>query len=192
MATFLSGETFWITAFVLFIALVVCIGGVYALVKQKVIVNENNKIINIELPVIGKVKTNYPSVAAIFLGIAPAVIVAVQGPTSEPPDKEMPLVATIKINDTAAAGDEQIPRTVYIGAIPMKYHRFQNGVLPNEPKMLTLHVTDSDGYHAFAYTVTNIYKNGHTEHAVDHGTVEIHNDPKTGKHGTFSANLRIE
>ena len=85
-----------------------------------------HQITSIELPTIGKAKTNYPSVAAIFLGIALAVIVAVQWPISEPPHEEISLIATIELNDTASTGGEQIPRTVYAGAIPMKYYNLQN------------------------------------------------------------------
>ena len=192
MQDFLTNATFWITSFVLFISLVVCLGGLYALVMQKVIVNEDNEPISIELPLIGRLRTNYPSIAAIFLGIAVALIVFLRWPFPERQYDEMPLVATINILDSESSNSEGIPRTVYVGAIPMKYHKVENVVLPNTPKELKLNVNESDFYYAFAYTVTKIHANGHTEHAVDHGSVKIHNASQSGKHGTFSANLRIE
>ena len=185
-------NTFWITIFVLIISLVVCMGGLYALVKQKIVVNEKHEITSVELPVIGKIKTNYPSLAAVFLGIALAFIVYFRWPIPGEQHEKMPLVATIQISSSDRTMRDTLPRNVYIGAIPLRYHRFENGVLLNEPKELTLHVDDSGPYHAFAYTPTNISDDGRTEHVVDHGSVEIHDDPKLGRHGTFSANLRID
>lgn len=59
----------------LFIALVVGIAGTIFLFKQKVVFNEQNEETSIELPFFGKLKTNSPAMAALFISAALAAFV---------------------------------------------------------------------------------------------------------------------
>ena len=55
----MSGILFLIS-FVLVIALICVIGGIYALLRQQIVVDEHGQPSEIELPWFGKIKTNYP------------------------------------------------------------------------------------------------------------------------------------
>lgn len=99
---------------VLAIALVSVLGGLIALLKQQVIVDQNGNPTKIELPWFGKIQTNYPSLVAVALGIALAAFVGMKLDVTVQV-KGIPLVATI---DTKG-----VPPGSYVTvvAVPQRY-----------------------------------------------------------------------
>jgi hypothetical protein len=60
--------SFVLALVVLFVALTTVLGGVVALLKQKVMVDDKGQVTEIEIPLLGKFRSNYPSLAAIVIG----------------------------------------------------------------------------------------------------------------------------
>ncbi len=176
--------TFWIALFVLAIALTVCAGGLLILFHQKIIVNEQGEVTSVEIPLLGKLKTNYPSLAAIFIGVFLAAFVWNKW-TIELKSENMPLVA--KINLEHASPNAR--KDVFVGVIPQKYHIFENGVLPNTPHDIIISVEKSADYQFVVYTVVGVDNDGRTQRAVEHGRVRIIGDFERGE---FEATLRAQ
>src|SRR5262245_53935348 len=111
---------------ILLIALVATLGGVAALFKQKVIVNEAGQVTEIEIPLLGKFKTNYPSLAAVAIGAALAyAVLHVMG--IRPPT--IPITARVML-------DYPSPRKsdVFVGVIPQKYQVLKASVKTSEQR----------------------------------------------------------
>jgi hypothetical protein len=176
--------TFWIALFVLAIALTVCIGGLIILFRQKIVVNEKGEVTSVEIPLLGKLKKNYPSLAEIFFGVFLAAFVWNKW-TIELESENMPLVA--KINLEHASPNAR--KDVFVGVIPQKYHVFENGILPNTTHDIAITVEKSADYQVVVYTVVGIDTDGRTQRAVEHGRVKIIGDFERGE---FAATLRAQ
>lgn len=126
-------ETLILLALVLLIALVSVAGGLLALLKQQVVVDKDGKPSEINLPWFGKIKTNYPSLFAIALGIVLAAFVTTKLSVNVKVDA-IPLVATIET-------DGLPPGTyVTVAAFPQRY-------------LLSTNQTRSDGTATVQFTV---------------------------------------
>lgn len=97
---------------VLAISLVLAIGGVWALLKQKVVIDAEGQPSAIEIPLFGKLKTNTPALVACFLGAGLAAFTVQRIPWEA--DK-----APLRVRLTAAPSLAQSP--IIIGVIPQKY-----------------------------------------------------------------------
>ncbi len=86
------GDTVALIAVIVF-GLVALIGA-YALLRQKLIVDDSGNVIEVEIPIFGKIKSNYPSVVAIF--IAAALCAFIIDKLTFEPDK-IPMVATVTV-----------------------------------------------------------------------------------------------
>lgn len=53
---------------VLVIALVATLGGIIALLTQRVVVDDAGHVTDIEIPLLGRFRSNYPSIAAVVIG----------------------------------------------------------------------------------------------------------------------------
>ena len=155
----MSGILFLIS-FVLVIALICVIGGIYALLRQQIVVDEHGQPSEIELPWFGKIKTNYPSLIAVGLGIALATFVASKLEPA-PEIRNLPLVATLE-TDNLPPGSY-----VMVAAFPQRHLKgsqefFQNGrgtmeLLVEEPgpyTVVALSPTDLGSDGRLIYTVT--------------------------------------
>ena len=67
--------TFIVTVIVLLTGLVIIFAGVFLLFREKIFLNEQGNVISITIPWMGKLKTNYPSVVAIFIGAGISIAV---------------------------------------------------------------------------------------------------------------------
>lgn len=177
-----------LACFALLIALTVVLGGLIILGKQKIVVNDEGQVTSVDVPFLGKVRTNYPSVVAIFFGILLAAFVLQQIPFHPVTERQMPLKAVIQLVDYSTHPSS---KDVFLGVIPLKYHKMKNQVKPNTTEEIQLKVAQADDYHAVAYAVTKLLGNGDTEHVVDHGSVTIHEHRDGGKVGKFVATLRV-
>ena len=138
-----------ILALVLLIALCAVVGGLWALVKQQVVVDESGVVSEIEIPLVGKLKTNYPSLVAIMLGIGLAWAVQsrlelqVTVPTA-------PLLANLRMDG--------LPEDTYVivGAVPQKYLKVQN---VRSSDGIRIDVEEPGPYTVVAFTVTGISDN---------------------------------
>ena len=59
----------------LFVALVVCVGGLCLMFFEKTVVNDRGEPTSVHVPLIGKMKTNYPSLVAVIAGVGLAYFV---------------------------------------------------------------------------------------------------------------------
>jgi hypothetical protein len=50
------------------VGLTLCLGSLYVLLRQKPVVDQRGRVTQIQLPIFGKLKTNYPSLVAFFIG----------------------------------------------------------------------------------------------------------------------------
>jgi len=100
---------------VLSIAGITTIGGVAALLKQKVVVDDNGQVTDIEIPLLGRFRSNYPSLVALVLGIILAYT-ALHKITLQP--ETMQIQAAVEVQPSDIAANPQ----VFVGVIPQKYH----------------------------------------------------------------------
>ena len=175
-------DSLLIAVLLLVISLAVCLGGIWALLRQKVIVSEQGEITSVEIPFFGKIKTNYPSLIAIFLGIALAAFVW-QRYTIE--QEMMPVNAKITLQHPSS----DIRKDVFLGIIPQEYHVFENGIVPNTSHDISIQVRKPGDYQFVVYTVTGIDADGFTERVVEHGRVKVIGDFERGE---FDATLRVK
>jgi hypothetical protein len=161
---------------ILGIAAIAAVGGIVALVTQKVFVDNQGHVTEVELPLLGKLRTNYPSLVAIFLGVALAYLV-LHKITLKP--EMVPITAKILVEHP---GSEISPQ-VFVGVIPQEYHVVKNNVT-GVPQEVTVMVRKDDNYHVVVYTVTRIDENGLAHKVVDDGAVE--------QNGKFNARLRLK
>jgi len=160
---------------VLLIAALAVGGAITALLTQKVVVDQEGHVTEIELPVLGRLKTNYPSIGALALGLVLAYAV-LHKTTLEP--EMVPLTAKILVEHPTA----QVRPQVFVGVIPQEYH-VVNNLTSGEPHEVTLMVRKGGNYHVVVYTVTGIDENGHARKVVDDGAAE--------RNGEFNARLRL-
>jgi hypothetical protein len=138
-----------LAAFGLLISFVAVAGGVWALIAQKVVVNESGEPTAIEVPVFGKMQTNYPSLVAVFLGVALAVYVTNQVTVTE---RMIPLLTDLSI-ERASAGTH-----LFVGAIPSEYIT-AGTVSGQNPNKFSLNVEENGQYSVVAFMVSEIRDN---------------------------------
>lgn len=175
-------ETTWLAIFILVISLGVAMGGVWALIRQKVIVNEQGEVTSVEIPFFGKLKTNYPSLVAIFFGIALAAFVW-QRVTVEKVTMPLRVKVTVEHDRVDARND------VFLGVIPQQYHIFENGVTANSPKEIELDVEQPGDYQVVVYTITGVGSDGSARRVLEHGRMSVV-DEDGSEYGEFEAVLR--
>lgn len=181
MSDFLGSST-WIALFALTISFVACAGGISILYKEKVIVDERGEVTSVELPFLGKLRTNYPSLVAIFLGVCLAFAVLYKWPLSDSNRSKMPLVATVTLLDSS-------PRDIFFAAVPADNVNFMNKVPPKTPKEITLYVDESENYFGLAYAVKWL-PNSPTQYALEYGSVEISGE--SGRNARFNTTLEFQ
>lgn len=148
----------------LFIALVLCAGGIWALLKQKTVVDANGNVTEIEIPVFGKLKTNYPSLGAILIGAALALVIIQRTPAEQ--DKRS-LTARILIDKT------QPNSAVIIGAIPRRYFEPLNAITLGQENSVSFDVDAADSYSVIAFTPNRVGPDAQVTYAVVHGPARL-------------------
>lgn len=171
---------------VLFVGLVICVGSLYALISQKVIVNQEGQVTDIDIPFFGKMKTNVPSLVGIFIGAGLSFAVLMNW--SAEPDT-LPLKTIIKLVD----GNQESPqkRDVFIGVSLPNHYRFER-VLPNSEHEvefpIIVPIDGSSGHFAVAYTVIGIDDSGYARRVVEVGNVRRMPD---ADYAEFKAELQL-
>jgi hypothetical protein len=103
--------SFILALVVLLVALIATAGGIAALLMQKVVVNDAGQVTEIEIPFLGKFKTNYPSLAAVAIGTILAYgVLHIQGIHPE----TIPITAKVLLDHPS----RQLVSDVFVGVIP--------------------------------------------------------------------------
>lgn len=160
---------------VLLIAAVAVAGAIAALLLQRVFVDNQGHAVEIELPMLGKLKTNYPAIGALALGLV--LSFGVLHKVTLKPDM-IPVTTSVLVEHPTT----QVRPQVFVGVIPQEYH-VVNNVDSGQPKDVTLMVRKGGNYHVVVYTVTGVDENGHARKVVDDGAV--------ARDGKFNARLRL-
>ncbi|GFO81577.1 hypothetical protein [Methyloceanibacter sp.] len=154
---------------VLIIALVAVLGGVLALLKQKVVVDESGHVTEIEIPLIGRFRSNYPSIVAVAIGAvlaySPLYVNGIK------PDL-VPITAKVLVRHPNA----QMKPTVIVGAIPKNSRAEEAQVAPSQWKDIKVYVEKTKSYGVIVYTPTFIDPTtGSTTLAAVYGTPDENN-----------------
>ncbi|WP_126979372.1 hypothetical protein [Frigidibacter oleivorans] len=148
-------------------ALLISLGGVWALLRQQVVVDANGQPTEIELPFFGKMKTNYPSLVAVLIGAALTSWVVNRIPVEF--DK-------IPLNVDLAVSDAFRNNGLVVGAIPLRYMR-AGTQLASEGGSLTLNVDRPDTYNVVAFVVSGVSPDGRLTYELTHGPTEVVAEP---------------
>ena len=154
---------------VLLIAFVAAAGGVIALLKQKVVVDESGHVTDIEIPLIGRFRSNYPSIVAVAIGAILAFgTLYVNGIK---PDI-VPITAKVLVHHPNA----QMRPTVIVGAIPNNSRAEEAQVASSQWKEIKVFVEKTKSYGVIVYTPTFIDPaTGNTTLAAVYGTPDENN-----------------
>lgn len=162
-------DTTIVAVFALGIAAMAVIGGIIALVKQRIIVDKDTgQVIDIEIPGLkAKVKTNYPSVMAILLGcgLAGGVLYWFQVKI-----EKMRLMATVTVSDTHSSADRRAD--IFLNVVPQRYKLSQSGVSTNKPVKLELEVDKGEAYDVLVHTPISTSSDGTVQRAVQFGPMK--------------------
>ncbi len=153
---------FFLISFVLAIAMICVIGGIYALLRQQVVVDQDGQPSEIELPWFGKIKTNYPSLIAVGLGIALATFVASKLDPA-PEVHNLPLVATLE-TDNLPPGSY-----VMVAAFPQRYLKGSQEFFQNGRGTMELLVEEPGPYTVVALSPTAFGSDGRPIYTVTQG-----------------------
>ncbi|WJS83839.1 hypothetical protein [Paracoccus sp. TOH] len=155
-------DTLLLLMLVLVIALVSVIGGIVALLKQQVILDKDGNPIEIELPWFGKIRTNYPSLFAIALGIVLAGFVSAKlDPTVE--IRNMSLIATLETDDLPSGS------YVMVAAFPQRYLRGSSELFRDGKGSIELSVDEPGPYSVVALSPTEFDGDGRPVYTVTQG-----------------------
>lgn len=176
----MSGILFLIS-FVLTIALVCVLGGIYALLKQQVVVDQNGQPSEIELPWFGKIKTNYPSLIAVGLGIALATFVASKLEPSVQV-RNLPLIATLETDNLPASS------FVMVAAFPQRYLKGSTELFRNGRGSIEMSVDEPGPYSVVAMTPTGFGDDGRPIYTVTQGPAIPDSDGKLSFAGRLTRN----
>jgi hypothetical protein len=171
-------SSFVLALVVLLVAIVATLGGVIALLKQKVVVDEAGHVTEIEIPLVGKFKSNYPSLAAVAIGTLLAF--GVLHTLGIHPEK-IPIIAKVLLKHPS----QQLVSDVFVGVIPQQYHVVKSNVQTDQAKTIRILVDKANNYHVIVYTVTGINPiSGQAQKVVADGVPDENNE--------FEATLRIQ
>jgi hypothetical protein len=162
---------------ILVVALVATAGGIVALLMQKVVVDQAGHVTEIQSPLLGKFRTNYPSLAAVAIGTLLAYgVLYVQGIHPE----TIPLTARVLLEHPS----QQLESDVFVGVIPQRYQARMANVKTSEEKDIEILVDKASHYDVIVYTVTGVDpETGYADKVVAYGTPDHNN--------IFDAKLRL-
>jgi hypothetical protein len=168
--------------FALVIAAIAVVGGVVELLMQRVVVDkESGQVVEVQIPLFGNFKSNYPSLGPVFLGVA-LVFAVLQWAQVE--KDQIPLTATV----TLLPSDSSARKTadVFVSAVPARYRQAQSKVTVNEPVKLRLNVDSDERYDVIVYVPLRINEDGSTERVLTFGPMDLDTDG-----GIFNAELQL-
>ncbi|TKA96864.1 hypothetical protein FAZ78_09085 [Cereibacter changlensis] len=158
-----------LSGFTLLIALLSTIGGLWLMAKQMVVVDASGTVTDVHIPFFGKLRTNYPSLAAVFLGIGLAVFVLGRIPVVT--DK-VPLSARIATGSQAGNG------LIIVGAIPQRYLQSANVLAPGQETEVTFDVDTPGPYSVVAFRVAETDESNRAIYDVIYGPTSVETDQR--------------
>ncbi len=166
------------------IAGVVSVGALFVLWHQKTVVDSNGQVVQVDIPFFGRMKTNVPAIAGLFIGAALVVFVVDRWTV---PPHTIPLSATIRLEQP----DSSVQRDVFVGVAPPEHYRTVR-VSPNRAEVVEFPIqkrTEGGLSHfGVAYTVTHIDEDGFAHRIVQAGNLRFENG---GRRALFDAVLPI-
>lgn len=147
-------------------AILAIVSGVVLIFKSKVVVDSHGNPTEVEIPFFGKLKTNAPSIVAIFIGAALAGYVVHI-------DADRPLKVALKAQIKA---DKPAGFPVILGAVPLDY--FVTGSEPNPQGVfeLTVPVVKNGSYGVIVVRPVEVTEDGKTAYSVTTGQARIDGD----------------
>jgi hypothetical protein len=148
------------------IAGIISAGGIWALLKNRVVVDEKGEVVGteVEIPFVGRLKTGAPSIAAVFIGAALCFWI-VDKQIAEMPQK--PLQAEILLPDVSQAG------ALIVGAVPQRYMTLANNVGADGRARIEIPVDEPDTYQVIAFKVAGVGVDGLTAYRLTHGPAQV-------------------
>ena len=160
------------------IAIIATAGGIWALLKQQVVVDQTGNVTEIKIPVLGSFKTNYPSLGAVAMGVLLAFAVLY---TSGIKPDTTPLIAKVLLEHPS----DQLESDVFVGVIPQRYQARKANVRTAQETPIEITVDKARNYNVIVYTVTGYDPDtGYAEKVVAHGSPDANN--------VFDAKLRLQ
>ena len=177
-------DTNLIPIIILIISALLCIGGLCILCKEKLVIGVDGEIIEIELPNKIKVKTNYPSVIAIVLGVCLAWIVA--DVWMKKPVEMMPTKAYVTLE-----GESDVDRVrIFVAAVPTNNAKKRGHYKPGETHEIDGPLVDkSIEYLGMAYVISSISEDESPKYIMDSEDIVFN---KESEYGEFTAILKAE
>ncbi len=164
----ITSDSLVIAVIALIIAAIIAGGGVIALFTQRVIVDkDSNKFVEITLPLVGKFKTNYPSVGAIAVGALLAFgVLEWFGVEIE----KMPFTANVTVRNP----DSQVKKTadVFVSVVPQRYRRSQSGVITGDSVDIKINVDRGEEYDVIVYVPVYTRRDGTTQRVMQFGPMK--------------------
>ncbi len=137
-------QTLFIPLGVLVISLVICLAGIVFMFRSKVIVDQAGEVVNIDIPIFGKLKTNVPAIGALFIAAALAAFTLKYWKT--PPNQSL-VTASVTLNRIGAVATPDI----VVGIIPGEYIRYSSVPQAANSFSVDIPVSDEGNYTGVAY-----------------------------------------
>lgn len=152
-------------------AVVTLVGGMVFLFRQKTVVNENGEVTSIEIPLFGKLKSNYPSIGICFIGAALAVAVMARVEPKVAQVAQIGLAAEVGLAEAASASG--LP--LYVAVVPQEYLR---STTPNAAGVnpLSFEVDSGKAYNVVVLRLAEITEDGRTRYQSTYGPAVLCDD----------------
>ena len=146
----------------LLVALIIAGGGIAFLFKQKMVVDDKGNVTHVEIPLFGKIKSNYPSVGICLIGAGLAVYTISR---VDPPHDLIELDASFNIEEDAIFAD--VP--LLLAAVPQGYFHHAN---PGNERSgsLSFNVDSNSEYTVLVLKLTEITEGGVARYSMSQGT----------------------
>jgi hypothetical protein len=135
-----------INVLALLIAFVAVTGSTWALLKQQVVVDNEGHASEVEVPLLGRLKTNYPSLIGLLIGVTLAVYVI---------QRHEPVRGKIELEGNMAMDELPEGWSVFVTAAPKRY-------LTPLPlgQTVSIDVDDNERYNVIAFALGGIRADG--------------------------------
>ncbi|SIO29517.1 hypothetical protein SAMN05444722_1269 [Rhodovulum sp. ES.010] len=157
------------------------VGGVIFLFKQKTVVTQEGQVTDIDIPFLGKVRSNYPSIIVAFIGAAVMIFTV---------SRVDPTVPTIDLSADVgvAEGSRRSGLPVIIAAVPQQYLGLTTLDETGKGKFdFTVEKTPGTAYNVVVLQPVEVTEDGITRYQSIHGPAQVTEDQK---HLIFTGVLR--
>jgi hypothetical protein len=163
--------SFFLLGLVMVASISAIIGGLIVLANQNVVVDQSGHVTEVNVPLFGRLRTNYPSLVAIMLGAALAFAV-IQRVEVKLEAQQIPLTARLDVSGLP----DSVP--VFVSAIPQRYSTATTTFAPGADNAITLEVDEPGPYNVIAYTVSGLTPDGEPRFTVVNGPAVLNAEPR--------------